>query len=69
MHQIQTVVTDVRVVRCLSVSLSVTNAPNDPGSASLGEVIVGGACSVRRVSCARDHSVQSSPNAFGLLLT
>jgi len=25
-------------------------------------------CSVRRVPCARGHSVQPSPNAFGLLL-
>jgi len=30
--------------------------------------ISGSACSVRRVPCARGHSVQPSPNAFGLLL-
>jgi len=53
---------------CPSVCLSVTNAPNDPGSASLCGVIGGDACSVRRVPCARGHSVQPSPNAFGLLL-
>jgi len=64
--QMQTIVADCCGVS-LSVSLSVTNAPNDPGSAALCGVIGGGACSVRRVPCARGHSVQLSPNAFGLL--
>jgi len=62
MHEMQTIVTDV-----CGVCLSVTNALNDPGSASLCGVIGGGACSVRRVPCARGYSVQPSPNAFGLL--
>jgi len=61
-----------RFSRCLSVSisvrLSVTNALNDPDFATLCGVIGGGACSVRRVPRARGHSVQPSPNAFGLLL-
>jgi len=38
MHVMHTIVTDVRGVflsACLSVCLSVTNAPNDSGSASL----------------------------------
>jgi len=33
----------------------------------LGFTVGGGACSVRRVTCARGHLVQPSPNAFGLL--
>jgi len=57
MYEMQTTVTNARGV-CLSVSLSVTNAPNDPGSASLGRV--------RRVPYVRGHSVQPLPNAFGL---
>jgi len=71
MHEMQTIVTDVRGV-CLSVSLfvclSVTNALNDPGSASLCRVIGGGTCNVHLAPCVRGHLVQPSPNAFGLLL-
>jgi len=67
MHEIQTIVTDVRGVS-LSVHLSVTNALNDPDLASLCGVICGSECSVQRVPCARGHSVQPLPNAFGLLL-
>jgi len=59
MHEMQTIVINVRSVR-LSVSLSVTNAPNDPGSASLCGVISGGECRVW------GHQVQPLSNAFGL---
>jgi len=66
MHEMQSIVTDARGV-CLSVCPSATSAPNDPGEALLCGVIVGGAYSVRRVPCARGHSVLPSPNTFGLL--
>jgi len=45
MHKVQTIVTDVHGV-CLSVCLSVTNTPNDPGSALLCGAISGSACRV-----------------------
>jgi len=59
MHETPTILTDVHS-RCLSVSLSVTNAPNDPGPASLS------AAAAHAVYCERDRSAQLSPNAFGL---
>jgi len=55
MHERLTIVTDVRGVS-LSVSLSVCHATK------IGD----GACSVRRVQCTRGHSVQLSPNVFGI---
>jgi len=67
MQGMQTIVTDGCSV-CLSVCLSVTKALNDPSSASLCWIIGSGACSVHNVPCLRGHSVQPSPNAFGLLL-
>jgi len=49
------------------VGLSVTNALNDLGSASLCRVIGDGACCVCRVECAWGHLVQPLPNTFGLV--
>jgi len=69
LHEMQTIVTNVRFV-CLSVRLSVClNAPSDTDLASLCEVIVGNTCSVRRVPCARGHLMQPLPKVFGLLFT
>jgi len=59
----QCIVTDVG-----GVSLCVTSAPNDPGSALLCQVIGGGACHMHCVSCAWSHSVQPLPISFGILL-
>jgi len=64
--EMQTIVTDVRGV-CPSVCLSVTNAAR-LHCVCRGGVTGGGACSVRRVPCARGYSVKPLPNAFGFLL-
>jgi len=65
MHQMQTIVTDVRSV-CLSVCLSVCHECTE--WPRLGFTVSGGACSVRRVPCMWGHLVQPSPNAFGFLI-
>jgi len=54
MHEMQTIVTSVCAV-CQSVSLSVTNAPNDPAEtpdlASLCRVIWCNLCQITLASC------------------
>jgi len=60
-HDMQTIAIDV-------CGVSVANLLNDSGLASLCGVIGSGACSVRCILCVWGHSVQPTPNAFGLLL-
>jgi len=65
MPEMQTIRTDVCSV-CVSVSLSVTDALNDPGTASMSVA----ACAVYAACCvltARGHLVQTLPDTFVLL--